>query len=165
MGQADWVDGCATLDGRGGRRQSLLALQNRPGERRRIAAVDHERIEAVGPQMLRQPAGPSILSDFRALLDPPTIQDHDRNDEAAVLGPPPTVRPVAAALLLEGPVAQERDQALAGKRHVHVLDLGETKIAALRQRAARVGCQVTAERSKRPARRVELIAVEIRAEA
>ncbi len=115
-------------------REAAFALEDRPGEGGRVAPVDLEGVEAVERQMPGEPARAAVLRDLGALFDATSVQDHDGRDEPAVRCPPPARRPVASALLLEGSVAQDRDEALALQRHVDVLRLGEAEIPALGER-------------------------------
>ncbi len=125
--------------------ETSLDLEDRPGERGRIPAVEDDRIEAVQAQMAHQPADPTLLGHRRTLVDAPAVLDHDRDDEARVLGPPPARGPVPAPLLLEGAVGQEHHQALSRQWHVHPLQLREPQIAALGQSPGRVSVHVAAE--------------------
>ncbi len=94
--------------------KALLGRQDRPDEGRGIATVDLERIESVEPEMISEPIGAPLLRNLRPLLDASAVKDHDRHDETAILSSPPARRPVRAALLLEGAIAHESDQALSG---------------------------------------------------
>ncbi len=66
------------------------------------------------PDRRRRRGGPGGGLALRDLA----VLDHDRHDQAAVLGAPAARCPVASALFLERAVAEEGDEALAGQRHV-----------------------------------------------
>ena len=141
--------------------QARLGFEDGPGDRRRITAVDDQRIETIEAQVLGHPGGTALLHDLRALLDAPAIEDHHRHRQPAILGPPPAWRPVRTALLLEGTVTEKGHQALARQRHVHVLQAGETKIAALAHRTGRVRPGMAAQRHGRHALGIDGVGVEI----
>ena len=141
--------------------QARLGIEDRPGDGGRVTAVDDHRGEAVVAQVLGQPGRTALLHDLGALLDAPTVEDHHRNGQAAVLGAPPARRPVGAALLLERAVAEEGHQALARQRRVHVLQPGEAEVAALGNRAGGVRPGVAAQRHGGQALAIDGVGVEI----
>src|SRR5581483_489853 len=94
--------------------------------------------------MAAKPIGAALLGDLGALLDAAAVEDHNGDDGAAVLRPPPARRPVTAALLFEGAVAQEGDEAFALERHVYVFELGKAEVATLGDATGGVGVDMAA---------------------
>ena len=151
VGQPHRIAPPARLHLRGGGLEPALGLQDCPHERGRVAAVEHERVEPVQPEMLGEPRGAALLRHGGPLVDAAPVLDHVGRDQPTILRAPPAGRPVAPPLLLEGAVGQERHQALARQRHVHVLQLGESEIASLGEAARGVGVDVAAEGRVLPA--------------
>tara|TARA_R110000823_G_scaffold28365_2_gene82613 strand:+ start:308 stop:607 length:300 start_codon:yes stop_codon:yes gene_type:complete len=95
--------------------------------------------------MASEPFDAALLEQGGALLDAPAIGNHHRCHQAAVFCPPPAWRPVAAALFLEGTVAEKGHQPFAGQGHVHVFQLGKAEIASLVETAGGVDIDVAAQ--------------------
>ncbi len=145
----------------GGRLQSGLHLEDRPSEGGWVATIEHQGVEAVQAEVLNKPGGASLLRHRRPLVDAAAVADHDRGHQTAVFGSPPAGHPVAAALLLERPIAEKRHQPLSGERHVDVLQLGEPQVPPFRQPAGCVGVHVAAERGVLRAVLAQTIRVEV----
>ena len=145
--------------------QPRLHGVNAPGNAGWIATIHRERIETVQAQVPVEPAFAALLGDLATLLDAPTVEDDDRADKSTVFGAPPAWRPVAAALLLEGAIAEERDQALAHEWRMNVLQLGEAEVAAFQHATGGVRVDVRAERRGWSAVGIEGVGVEVADEA
>ncbi len=161
VGQAHRVFRVTVDDGFVGAAQAAGHADDGPGKGGRIAAVDIDRVKAVERQMLAQPVDTANLRHGRALVDTPAVGDHDRHHQPAVFTAPPARRPVAAALLLEGAVAEEGHQFLPRQRHVYVLQAGKAEVAAFADAAAGVRIDVAAKRYRRAAFGINGVAVEV----
>ena len=71
LGQARGVASIAGGEGLG----EPLRLEDRPGEARRVAAVDLKWREAAHPQVRLQPVCAPFLGDLGPLLDAPAVED------------------------------------------------------------------------------------------
>ena len=127
-----------------------------------ITSINDDRIEAVVAQVLGQPGSATFLHDLGALLDAPSVENHDRDGEAAVLGAPPARRPVRATLFLESAITEECHQAFSRQRRVHILQPGEPQIAAFGDRAGRVRPGMATQRYRGPTLLIDGIGVEVR---
>ena len=134
---------------------------NAPGNAGRIATIQADGFKTVESQVAIEPVVAALLLDLAALFDAAAVEHHDRRHQARVVRAPPARRPVAAALLLECAVAQERDQSLARQRRVHIVQLRKTQVAAFLRAACGVGIDVRAQRRGRPTFGGQLIRVEV----
>ena len=107
IGQPHWVAIMARLDSGSRGFQTVFHGKNCPRKGRRVAAVEDDGIEIVQAQMFHQPGCATLLRQGRALINTPSIVDHNRCHQTAVGRKPPARRPVTAALLLKGTVTQE----------------------------------------------------------
>ena len=142
--------------------QRVFGFNNGPCDRHRITSINDDRIEAVVAQVLGQPGSATFLHDLGALLDAPSVENHDRDGEAAVLGAPPARRPVRATLFLESAITEECHQAFSRQRRVHILQPGEPQIAAFGDRAGRVRPGMATQRYRGPTLLIDGIGVEVR---
>ena len=142
--------------------KSPFSLNDGTGDGRRITAIDDEGIEAIELEVVGEPVRTALLRNLGTFLYAPAVEDHDWNWEARIFSAPPPGRPVRAALLFEGPVAQEGDEAFAGQRRMDVLNFGEAEIATLRDGTGGVRTGMTAERDCRSAVGVDGIGAPLR---
>src|SRR5205823_2584420 len=105
---------------------------------------ENQRIESVQFQMLRKPLRSALHRHGGALIDPAPVIDHDRGDDAAILGAPPPRGPVTSALFFKRSVAQKYHQPLSGERHMDVFQLRKSQVTAFQDAAGRMNSNMAA---------------------
>ena len=96
-------------------------------------------------QMASEPFDAALLEQGGTLVNAAAIGNHDGHYQTSVLATPPARCPIAAALFLEGTVAEKGHQPFAGQGHVHVFQLGKAEIASLVETAGGVDIDVAAQ--------------------
>src|SRR3972149_3037817 len=95
--------------------------------------------------MIDKPVCSALLGHRRPLVDTPSVLNHDRCHETAILGSPPSGNPIASSLFLKGAVTEEGDQPFSRKGHMDILKFCKTEVPAFSYATSRMDIYVTTQ--------------------